>query len=372
MKANLEPIRSVLVRAALFICLFAVFGWAFGKQPQTGQSLQGPASVAPPYPAPVVTVAEFEGWMKNLSNWGRWGKDDQLGTVNLITTAKRKQAIALAKEGILVSLAHTPLTEKAADVLLPFERKTELTGLNRDGAAMVLPFSVTESDDTSLSGPRIMGARDHYSVSYHGKGQSHIDALCHFFYKGHMYNGYSYKEVGEQGGCAKNDIRNFHNGIVTRAVLIDIPRLKGLPYLEPFTPVYPADIEAWEKKTGVKLTAGDAILLRTGRWARRAKLGPFAYFAGYHATVAPWLKSRDVAVLGSDVDQELDVRLPGIAYPIHTFAIAGLGAVLMDNLDLEAVADMAEKLHRWEFMLTIAPIPVEGGTGSMINPIAVF
>jgi kynurenine formamidase len=374
MNRNLRLTSSLALLTCVLSCLWGYASWTV-QSPQMGQSLQGPDPQAPPYPPPVVTAAEFDRWMKELSNWGRWGKDDQLGAVNLITAAKRKQALALVREAILVSLAHAPLAEKAVDVASPFERDTALTVINSAGNAVAVPVSPSERDASGAGGvtiARIMGARDRYSVSYHGKGQSHIDALCHFFYKGQMYNGFSYKEITKQGGCGKNDIRTLHSGIMTRALLIDIPRLKGVPYLEPYTPVYPKDIEAWEKKVGIKVSAGDAILLRTGRWARRAKIGPFAYFAGYHVTVAPWLKSRDVAILGSDVSQELDIPLPAIEYPIHTFAVAGLGAVLLDNLDLEAVAETAARLNRWEFMLTVAPIPVEGGTGSLINPIATF
>ena len=308
---------------------------------------QGQQAQSPGYPPPVVTPEEFDGWMKHLSNWGRWGKEDQLGAFNLITRAKRKQALALATEGISVSLARQPLTEKAVDADSPFERQIFLGGLG-------LSF-----------------ATERISMSYHGRAHSHIDALCHVSYKGQIYNGFSFKGEVTNEGCAKNGIQNLRNGILTRGILIDIPRLKGVPYLEPQTSVYPKDIEEWEKKTGVKVGAGDAIFLRTGRWARRAKFGPFIDFAGYHALVGPWLKIRDVAIVAGDAIQDVG-SLPGIGAPIHTFAIAGLGIYIIDNLDLEAIAETAAKLHRWEFLFTAAPIPANGGTGSPLNPIATF
>src|SRR5471030_235477 len=222
--------------------------------------------------------AEFDTLFQQVKNWGRWGPDDQLGSVNLVTPAKRKQAAALVKTGEIVSLAHTLLTEKADDNSSPFEH-TMLRGNNMD----------------------------RYAISYHGYAHSHIDALCHILYKDQTYNGYARAEVNTDKGCTKLGIQNLKNGIVTRGILIDIPRLKNLPYLEPGTPVFVEDLEAWEKKAGIKVSAGDAIFLRTGRWARRAKLGPWPVSrneAGYHASVAPWLKARGVAFLGSDDAQD--------------------------------------------------------------------
>jgi kynurenine formamidase len=219
-------------------------------------------------------AAEFDEFFHQVSNWGRWGKDDQLGSANLVTPAKRKQALTVAKDGAVVSLAHAPLTERALDNASPFEH-TMNPGLFMDT----------------------------YKVSYHGYAHSHIDALCHILYKDQTYNGYARAEVNTEKGCTKLGIDNLKNGILTRGILIDIPRLKNLPYLEPATPVYVEDLEAWEKKTGVKVASGDAIFLRTGRWARRGKVGPWEIArnaAGVHASVAPWIKARGVAFIGSD------------------------------------------------------------------------
>jgi Putative cyclase len=190
---------------------------------------------------------EFDQLFNQVKNWGRWGQDDQLGAANLITEAKRKQALGLAKSGLVVSLAHPPLKEMAPDNPQPFNHT-----MNRG-------FST-----------------DTYSVSYHGYAHSHIDALCHITYKGQTYNGHQATEIQTEKGCTKLSIDNLKNGVITRGVLLDIPRLKNLPYLEPGTPVFTEDIEAWEKKANVKVQPGDAIFLRTGRWARREKLGPWA------------------------------------------------------------------------------------------------
>ena len=292
-------------------------------------------------------VAEFDQLFQQVSNWGRWGKDDQLGSANLVTAAKRKQALALARDGVTVSLAHAPLTERAEDNPSPFEH-TMNPGLFMDT----------------------------YKVSYHGYAHSHIDALCHILYKNLTYNGYARADVNTEKGCTKLGIDNLKTGIVTRGILIDIPRLKSLPYLEPGTPVFVEDLEVWEKRAGIKVASGDAIFLRTGRWARREKLGPWNIAqnaAGVHASVAPWIKARGVAFIGSDAALDVTPSLvEGNNLPVHTLMINALGINLLDNQDLEALGATAAKLNRWEFLLTVAPVPVIGGTGFPVNALATF
>jgi hypothetical protein len=181
---------------------------------------------------------------------------------------------------------------------------------------------------------------------------------------------------------------NTHKaGFITRAILYDIPRLKGVPYLEPGTPVYPEDLEAWEKKIGVKAGPGDAILLRTGRWERREKVGPWNLIpadptpgeAGYHISTVPWMKQRDVALIAADVSN--DVRPSGVpkevqavvrGMPVHSLYIVSMGGLLVDAVDLEEAAATAARLKRWEFMLSGAPDAVKGGTGSLLNLTALF
>ncbi len=229
--------------------------------------------------------------------------------------------------------------------------------------------------------PERQVTRDSSTIDPHGGAFTHLDALCHMAYKGRFYNDTPY-ETATADGCAKMGINGLKDGIVTRGVLIDIPRLRNLPYLEPGTHVYREDIEAWEKQAGVRVAPGDALFLRTGRWARSAKLGAAAAgSSGYDASFLPFLKDRDVALLGGDSAQDVGV-VPGCAstapsptmcwLPVHKFALVARGMNLFDNLDLEAVAATAARLKRWEFMLTAAPIRVPGGTGTPINPIAVF
>ena len=196
-------------------------------------------------PDHTVTEAQYERWKTELSNWGRWGKDDQIGALNLITPSKRKQAAGLVKEGVSVSLAGDVDTVKAVDNPNPYELTMLTIGTDRIG------------------------------VNYHGIAHTHLDSLAHINVNGVFYNGYTPDpETVLKQGHARNSIHNVKNGIFTRGILIDIPRLKGVPYLEPGTPIYVDDLEAWEKKTGVKVSAGDALFVRTGVWARRKAVGP--------------------------------------------------------------------------------------------------
>jgi kynurenine formamidase len=332
------------ILTAAFIATLTVATVAQQRGAEPAAPLLGPGPSAARFPR---NADEFDQMFNQVKNWGRWGKDDQLGAANLITEAKRKQALALAKNGITVSLAHNPLTEAAPDNTSPFEH-TMNRGLSTDT----------------------------YKVSYHGYAHSHIDALCHIIYKDQTYNGYPRAEVNTEKGCTKLGVQNLKNGIVTRGILLDIPRLKGVPYLEPGTPVFQEDLEAWEQKAGIKVSPGDAIFLRTGRWARREKLGPWPVSrneAGYHASVAPWLKARGVSFLGSDDAQDVTPSLvEGVNLPVHTLAITALGVDILDNMDLEAVAETAARLNRWEFLLMVAPVPVTGGTGFPANPLAIF
>ncbi len=304
--------------------------------------------------AHAATKADFDRWMTQLSNWGRWGANDERGTINLITPAKVKQAVTLAKSGTTVSLEHPLDTMRAEDNGNPLTHTMTNTGENPVGGAY---------------------AMDRYEISYHGYGHTHMDALGHAFLNGKMYNGYAQSTV-TKAGAAKNDIAAFQSGIVTRGVIVDIPRLKGVPYLEPGQAIYPEDLDAWEKKVGIKIGSGDAVFIRTGRWARRAAKGPWnagQSLAGLHVSVVQWLKARDVAVLGGDgASDVLPSQVEGVSQPVHFLMLIALGSPLFDNCDLEAVAETAARLNRYEFMFSAAPLAVPGGTGSPINPLAIF
>jgi len=313
---------------------------------------------APPAGAPgqglkKLTRADFDTLMTTLSNWGRWGKEDQKGALNLITPEKRRQAAALVREGESVSLARLAIKEPIDDSPAFNHRMVALPKRGED----------------------IGSAGDEYSVRYHGFTQTHLDGLCHLVYRGRMYNGFSQDELTVRG-AHKLGIEVYRNGIFTRCLLMDIPKLHGVRYLEGGRAIYPEDLEAWERKAGIKVESGDAVLIRTGRWARRQQEGPWDIMkgsAGLHALCLPWLKKRDVAVVGSDLALDvLPSGVEGVELPVHWLTVVAMGVPILDNCDLEALSETAAARQRWSFLLTVAPLAVEGGTGSPVNPLATF
>lgn len=330
-------------------------GWRIGAAAIVGGLLGAWSAAPPPLAAQgpdAVTAETIAGWMTELSNWGRWGADDELGTLNLVTPEKRRGALALATVGVSVSLSHTYLTEPDVEATSPVGY--EMLGPDRPG-----PFR-----------------SDRYTFAYHGYAHSHMDSLCHMMHEGALYNGYVRVDEVTEEGCARLGVANYKQGIVSRGILMDVPRLKGVDYLEPGTPIRVEDLEAWEREARLRVESGDVLFVRTGRWARRAEHGPWEMnreAAGLHASVAPWLRERGVAMLGADgTNDVLPSGVEGVTQPIHQLTLVAMGMPLFDNLDLEALAAEAARQGRWEFLLVAAPLAVEGGTGSPLNPLAIF
>ena len=296
---------------------------------------------------------DIEVLIKELSNWGRWGKDDQRGTLNLITPQKRLQAARLVKLGQSVSLARIAETGMAADNPSPY-------------------FHTMLKHGTSEG----QWAVDELRVSYHGFAHTHMDSLCHLFHNGKIYNGFSRTEVTAQG-ANKLSIHNIQPGIFTRGILIDIPELRGVEHLEPGTPIYPEELIAWENRMGIQVQPGDVVFIRTGRWARRQDSGAWdvqeSGAAGLHASCAKWIRQRDIAMLGSDAASDvMPSRVAGVTHPVHLLTLHAMGVHIFDCCDLEALHDATLKYKRWEFLIQAAPLPIKGGTGSPLNPIATF
>ena len=190
-----------------------------------------------------------------------------------------------------------------------------------------------------------------------------------------MDNGFPQALVTD-AGCQRLSIRSIGDGLLTRGVLIDIAWLKGLPFLEPDTAILPSDLDQWTDRTGLEIRAGDVVLLRTGRWARRAENGAWnAYesLAGLDTASVRWLRERDVSAVGTDAAVDiLPSSVEGEEFPAHALLIVAMGTPIFDNLDLEALSEEAQRQGRWEFLFTAAPLAVPGGTGSPLNPIATF
>lgn len=285
-----------------------------------------------------VTKQQFETWMTQLSNWGRWGKDDQRGALNLITAQKRRQAASLAKTGDIVSLSRPIARNNPTSTPEP-------RPVARGGAF---------TSHFLIEGSYLFERQE---IEYHGTTLTHFDALCHVTYNGKLYNDLNFKDVvTTEGGCSKLSVLAAQDGIITRGVLLDLPG----------TRVQPADIQAWEKKTGIKISSGDALLLRTRRPG-----APAGSRGGYDPSLIPFFKERDIALLGADVPQE-GGTIAGVPLPIHSFTLVALGVSLLDNLALDDLAATADRLKRWEFMLVIQPLRTQYGAGAAVNPIALF
>jgi kynurenine formamidase len=319
--------------------------------------------------------------MTEFSNWGKWGNDDQAGTINLITPTKRKAAAALVRDGVSVSMS--------LDADLPKEGPTGgplpgmIPGTAGGGAARGQGGGGANRTTWTLTSrppgpdPRPLAAYvvDTIAVSYHGNNTTHLDAPSHIYYQGKIYNGYPQSSYTDRG-AGKDDVMSMKNGIFTRGVLFDIPKLKGVSYLGDDEPVYVEDLEAWEKKAGFRVATGDAVLVRTGRWVRVREKGPLNLnqaTPGLYASCVKWLRERGASILGSDVVQDVrPSRIEGVNQPVHQMALMSLGMPLIDNADLDALSEAASERRRWTYLLTINPLRVPGATGGPVNPIATF
>lgn len=301
--------------------------------------------------------AIFQSLFDACSNWGRWGDDDERGTLNLISAEVTRRAATLVREGVTVSCAHAINTVGDADNPSP-----------------AVHLMVRAGDVANVGG--ITSTADYLAIAPHGVAHSHLDALCHFFWNGKIYNNRPITAVTSVGARA-NAITIAQEGIVSRGVLLDIPRTLGVDWLETDRAITVEDLEEAERRSGVRVESGDVLLVRTGRPARRAALGPWdsrASLSGLHHHTALWLKERGVALLGSD--GVTDVRQHPFheitTHPMHILTLVAMGMMLLDNHNFEDLARACAERARWEFMLVVAPLKLVGGTASMVNPVAVF
>jgi kynurenine formamidase len=297
--------------------------------------------------------ADVRELMRTLSNWGRWGADDERGALNHITPEVRRRAAGLVREGTVVAASRPLPTETAADNPIPVRHLMVKSGLDRES------FS----------------SGDYFAVSPHGYATTHLDALCHVFDGGVMWGGVPREKV-TSFGAERNAIDAVSEGIFTRGVLLDIARLRGAEWLEPGDAIFPDDLEAAEERAGLQVETGDFLLIRTGRWPYRAARGPWdasTRLAGLHASCLDWLHARQVAALGCDgVSDCIPSRVERVRMPIHLVAIVAMGLHLLDNADLEPLGAACAERRRWEFLFVVAPLVLRHGTGSPVTPLAIF
>ena len=312
----------------------------------------------------IPTGREVLGYFQSLSNWGRWGPEDQLGTLNLITPEKTRRAISLATEGSTISCARTILFQPTPDAPTP-----------------PLHFMV-ESGDGWATGDKttnwaVQVSSDFFGMAFHGFTITHLDSLAHVFWEGKMYNGRPANLVSTSLGATVESVEVAGNGIVTRGVLVDVPMVRGVDWLERGEGVMPGDILAAEERCGFKVEEGDVLLVRTGQLHRRNVEGPVDIRVeggtACQAACLPLFHERGIAVLGSDTGNDvIPSGYSALPSPIHQVGIVAMGLWILDNPDLEQLAQTCRERSRWEFLLSIGPLPLHNTTGSPVNPIAIF
>ncbi len=328
-------------------------------------------STDPPAPAtgaatagatlPTPSPAELDQLFTSLKNWGRWGDDDERGALNHLTPGHRVAAAALVRDGTTVSLAHDLPVRPSAENPYPAHHHMLASGDALDATGI----------------PGYQATRDYLGTHVHGLGVTHVDALCHMLVRGQMYNGAPAALV-RSDGARRNSVMALAGGLVGRGILLDVPALRGVPYLEGGELIGLADLEAAEAAQGVRTGPGDILLVATGRDAFRQARGSLTPgvdgTAGLHPQCLPWLHERSIAVLGSDgiSDAMPGLGVPGWAFPIHQIGITGMGLHLIDNMSLGALAARCAERQQWAFLFTLAPLRIEGGTGCPVNPIALL
>ncbi len=322
------------------------------------------------------SAEEVMGYFEGLSNWGRWGDDDERGTLNFIKDEHRAAAAKLVKTGRAVSCA-----------------RDLITAFGDPGASAQMFWAATGEcckkpegvPNSKFGAGDVDAAVEYIGMVYHGPNITHIDTPAHLFWKGQTYNGKPASRTSAEFGATWCPVTEMSQGVISRGVLLDVPRALGLEAFEPGRSVTPVELQQAADRQGVEVGEGDIVLLRTGRWhpsnfsgnVEKLSDDPKHWHAmsGWHPSCMPWLHARNVATIGSDYAQE---AMPG-AYPgiemggtIHVISLVAMGLPLIDNCDLEALADACIEHDRWEFQFTLAPLRLVGASGAPINPIAIF
>jgi kynurenine formamidase len=288
-----------------------------------------------------------EGYFKRLNNWGRWGNDDQRGTVNLITAAKRARALALVRTGRTVSLARDIGPQPALMYHVTFP-------------------SYRERNDVVL---------DRFDMVYHGFTITHIDALCHVAWDGELYNGRPFKDSLTAAGATWCPIDALFDGITTRGILLDVAAARKEGYVTVGRPVTPLELDAAAARAGVEVEAGDVVVVRSGdeafrkahpEWVPRVSPHP-----GLHVSCVEWFREKDIAAIAWDMMDERPIGYAGYGMGVH-LAIPFLGLALVDNVNPERLVQACEEEGRYEFLFTATPIRLMGSTGAPAHPLAIF
>lgn len=310
---------------------------SYAQEKIAAGSIAASAQSDPPLP----TQADVDEWYTTRRNWGRWGDDDQMGAMNLVTSEKRMAAASMVRTGRTVSLSR---------VFEPAQHFIRKSGRGNSRAGAVV---------------------DYYGFIYHGRVVTHIDALCHMWDNDGMWQGRDADVEIDTQGAHWGDITAWSDGIITKGVLLDVARHRGVPHVQADRPVHGWELEEIAESQGVRVDPGDALLVHSG-WEAYQEAGEPGGPArpGLHISCAKYIRDHDVALLGWDL---MDASPSGYDVP---FAVHGVlfnyGVALLDNAGLEPIAEACAQEGRYEFMFMALPLKVARGTGSPVNPIAMF
>jgi kynurenine formamidase len=304
-----------------------------------------------------LSEAEFRALYDRVKHMSRWGPADRRGGLNNITPAQVAAAAGGVRWGRTVSLAAPVAVELALD--------------NPDPAVHMM----TEPGISPVPESGLSFAMDRLAMNIHGNADSHIDALCHVIFDGTLYNGVDAHAV-TAAGATELSIEVAGQGIVGRGLLLDIPRVRRVPWLEPGDHVTADDLITAEAAQEVRIEQGDLLFIRVGHRSRRRMLGPWdsaTARAGLHPVALEFLAERRIAVLGSDGNNDTaPSAAEGVDFPVHVLAVNAMGLHLLDWLQLDDLVAVCDELSRWSFLCVIAPLRLRTGTGSPVNPIAIF
>jgi kynurenine formamidase len=310
-----------------------------------------------------VSVAEFEEIFESVKNWGQWGPDDELGTLNYVTPEMVRKAAGLVRSGRRVSMT------------IPINK---VSGPDNPQQAWLM---VIQGHDIPVDESKVRFGVDFLGMACHGDCHTHVDALCHISYDGLTYNGRPASEVLRTNGAAEQDIAAYCIGVVGRGVLLDIPELRGVKWLDPGEAVTAAELEECAASEGVEIGEGDILVFRTGHHRRRLELGAWDNSpppvgegkAGLHVDAIRWMHEKHIAAFLPDGDGEaVPSVVDGITYPIHPLQVVAMGMLVSDSLQFEELVVACQEEKRYEFMVVGLPLRLPGGTGSPWNPIAIF
>jgi len=295
-----------------------------------------------------------------VSNWGRWGAEDERGTVNFITPEVVRRAAACVKRGQVFSLglsfgAEGPQIGQGGRVNPLHLMSAVGGGIGAD------PDGFRYNDDVVVMPLQCA---------------TQWDSLAHVYYGGQLYNGFP-ADTTTAAGAARNAIDKQAAGILSRGVLLDIARLHGVDRLPPGRAITPADLDAAEKAQGVRVESGDVLLIRTGHITVFTKdgnrVGYMRQMPGLGIDSVEWLHAREAAALATDTNavEVIPFEDPSTPLPVHLLCIRDMGLTLGEMFDLETLAADCAQDGVWEFLFTAPPLKVTGGVGSPLNPLAV-